>query len=331
MSIGFAVVGMGMGWARCRDLVKTPGTDLKCVVDLDAEKARRAGEELGCDHYGSLEPALGRKDVSCVMIMTPSGTHLEIAEQVARAGKHVLTTKPMEVTADKCLRMIAAAKRHGVKLAVDYEFRYDARLRQAKWALEQGMLGRPMMCEVRCKWFRGQEYYDQGGWRGTWKMDGGGALANQGSHLLDIILWLMGPPKAVSAEVCTLNHKIETEDTGAAMVEFKNGSRGLIQSTTTFPENTFFGVELHGTEGAFIIPSLTSPSRDDSYLLLKDAKKREAILSIKSDLPNGMADMARYIEKGIPPMAGAAEGLAAVRFLSEIYDAARKGSRVQCG
>ena len=242
--VNFAVIGLGMGRNRSRMIQDTDGAELKCVVDLQSDLAQKTGEELGTDWGSDIDDVLGRNDIDCVMVMTPSGTHAEIGIRAAKAGKHVITTKPMDVSTEACDRLIAACDEAGVKLAVDYQSRYvDNNYRVAE-ALKRGWLGRPILGEVRFKWFRSDGYFEHNdGWRGTWKMDGGGSLANQGAHLLDIITWFMGEVESVYGETAIMNHDIETEDIGLAILRFKNGARGAIVGTTTFPTDAYFSAE----------------------------------------------------------------------------------------
>ena len=179
--VGFAVVGLGMGRGRAKLITQTEGARLSCVCDLRDELAREVGEELSCDWTSSLDDALARDDVDAVLVMTPSGLHAKIGVQVAHAGKHVITTKPMDVSTAACDELIEAAASTGVLLGIDYQSRYvDTNFRVAS-ALQQGLFGRPLLGEVRFKWFRSDEYFQHGGgWRGTWAMDGGGGTGQPG-------------------------------------------------------------------------------------------------------------------------------------------------------
>ena len=257
--VNFAVVGLGMGSNRARMIKDTDGAELKCVVDFQAGLAKKTGEELGTDSTTNIDDVLGRDDIDCVMVMTPSGTHAEVGMRAAKAGKHVITTKPMDVSTEACDQLVAACDEAGVKLAVDYQSRYvDNNYRVAE-ALRRGWLGRPILGEVRFKWFRSDDYFEHnGGWRGTWNMDGGGSLANQGAHLLDVISWFMGDFESVYGEMAIMNHDIETEDVGLAIVRFKNGAKGVIVGTTTFPTNVYFSAEVHGTVGGILIEDVLS-------------------------------------------------------------------------
>ncbi len=155
--VGFAVVGLGMGYNRAKVIHETAGADLKVVVDLNTRRAAEVASEFGCAWTSSLDEALGRKDVDAVMVMTPSGTHAEVGIRAAQAGKHVITTKPMDVSTAACDRLIAACEAAGVRLGVDYQSRYvDNNYRVAE-ALRQGWLGKPILGEVRFKWFRGDD------------------------------------------------------------------------------------------------------------------------------------------------------------------------------
>jgi len=325
--IGFAVVGLGMGRSRARQIEEqTEGAEVKMVVDIKEDLAREVGEELGCDWSPNLEDALGRGDVDVVMVMTPSGLHAEVGVQAARTGKHVLTTKPMDVSTAACDRLIQAAAEAGVVLGVDYQSRYvDNNVRVAQ-ALEQGWLGRPILGEVRFKWFRSQEYFEHNdGWRGTWAMDGGGSLANQGSHLIDLLLWFMGEPVRVYAETAIMNHDIETEDIGLAVVNFASGAKGAVLGTTTFPTSVFFSAEVHGTQGGILIDAAL-----DGTMRTFGEGLEEKLGTVDNPLHSAMEDMVSAVEKGTPVRVDGREGRRTVALLEKIYASARAGRPVEC-
>jgi len=164
--VRFAVVGLGMGRGRSHLIQKTEGAELKCVIDLNEELAKKNGEELNVEWTTNFDEALGRDDIDCVMVMTPSGTHAELGVRAAKSGKHVITTKPMDVTTEACDRLISACDEAGVILAVDYQSRYVENNYRVAEALKRGWLGKPILGEVRFKWFRSDEYFKHGnGWR----------------------------------------------------------------------------------------------------------------------------------------------------------------------
>ena len=324
--VGFAVVGLGMGRSRARQIVETEGAEVKIVVDINAGLAEEVGQELGCSWTADLDEALGRQDVDVVMVMTPSGLHAEVGVEAARAGKHVLTTKPMDVSTAACDRLIKAADEAGVKLAVDYQSRYvDSNVRVAR-ALAQGWLGKPLLGEVRFKWFRSQEYFEHNeGWRGTWAMDGGGSLANQGSHLLDLLLWFMGDPVKIYAETAIMNHDIETEDIGQVILNFASGAKGMILGTTTFPTSVFFSAEVHGTEGGVLIDDVLK-----GEMRVFGEGLEEKLGTVENSVYSAMADMVSALEKGTELRVDGREGRRTVALLENVYTSAREGRIVEC-
>ena len=322
--VNFAVVGLGMGNNRARMIKNTDGAELKCVVDLRTDLAKKTGEDLGTDWTTDIDEVLGRNDIDCVMVMTPSGTHAEVGIRVAKAGKHVITTKPMDVSTQACDQLIAACDEAGVKLAVDYQSRYvDNNYRVAE-ALRRGWLGRPILGEVRFKWFRSDDYFEHnGGWRGTWQMDGGGSLANQGAHLLDVISWFMGDFESAYGEMAIMNHDIETEDIGLAIVHFKNGAKGVIVGTTTFPTNAYFSAEVHGTDGGILIEDVLN-----GKMRVFGEGLEERLQQINNPIHNIIEDFVKAVEEGGNVRVDGREGRRTVALLEKIYESARTGKAV---
>ena len=322
--IGFAVVGLGMGRNRARQVAETEGAELRVVVDLNEDLARQVGEEMGCAWRTALEDVLGRDDVDVVLVMTPSGLHASIGVEALRAGKHVVTTKPMDVSTKACDDLIAAADAGGLLLGVDYQSRYvDNNYRVAE-ALKQDLLGKPILGEVRFKWFRSQEYFEHGGgWRGTWAMDGGGSLANQGSHLIDLLLWFMGVPKTVYGETAIMNHDIETEDIGQAILNFESGAKGGILGTTTFPASPYFSAEVHGSEGGVLLDAVLS----GEMRVFGDGLE-EKLLAMDNPLTNVVEDVVSALENGTALRVDGREGRRTVALLENIYRSAREGKVV---
>ena len=323
---GFAVVGLGMGRNRARQVAETAGAELRVVVDLNEDLARQVGEEMGCSWCTTLEDAFGRGDVDVVLVMTPSGLHASIGVEALRAGKHVITTKPMDVSTKACDELIAAADEGSLLLGVDYQSRYvDNNYRVAE-ALKQGLLGKPILGEVRFKWFRSQEYFEHGGgWRGTWAMDGGGSLANQGSHLIDLLLWFMGVPKTVYGETAIMNHDIETEDIGQAILNFESGAKGGILGTTTFPASPYFSAEVHGSAGGVLLDAALS----GEMRVFGDGLE-EKLHAIDNPLANVVEDVVSALENGTDLRVDGREGRRTVALLENIYRSAREGKVLDC-
>src|ERR1035438_4657130 len=227
-----AVVGLGMGMVRAQQVVATPGAELVAVADLRAERRQAAVTKFGCRAYESFDDLLrGADDVDCVYVMTESGRHGEHGMAAARAGKHVICTKPIETTVDKALEFCRVCEECGVKLLVDFQMRYEPAVQRMKAAVEQGALGRPLFGEVRLKWWRGEDYYE--GWHGTWQLDGGGSLMNQAVHFLDVLQYVLGDVEEVYGACGVHAHvNCETEDMTNALLRFRNGAQGLIHTTT---------------------------------------------------------------------------------------------------
>ena len=323
--VGFAVVGLGMGHNRSRIIQDTDGAELKLVVDLDENRLRKVSSELGVKGTTDLDAALNRDDVDVVMVMTPSGTHADLGIQAARAGKHVITTKPMDVSTEACDRLIAACDEAGVLCGVDYQSRYvDNNYRVAE-ALRQGWLGKPILGEVRFKWFRAPSYFAaSGGWRGTWKMDGGGSLANQGAHLLDVLCWFMGDPVSVYGEMAIMNHEIETEDIGLAIVNFESGAKGTVAGTTTFPTSIYFCAEVHGTDGGVLIDDVLSGN-----MRVFGEGLQERLAAVENPLHNIAQDVVSAVERKTRLRVDGREGRRTVALLEAIYTSARAGTPIE--
>lgn len=319
--VGFCVVGLGMGKARAKTICETAGAKLVSVVDLNEQRAKECAAEFGCKHHLKMDDALGDDAVDFVMVMTPSGLHGDLAVQALNAGKHVITTKPMEVSLEKCDAMIAAWKKSGRILAVDFQRRYEEPYTKVKHAIDSGLFGQMVLGEARLKWYRSQAYYDAGGWRGTWKMDGGGALANQTIHEIDLLRWFMGKPKRVIGRYGIHCHKIETEDLGMAMIEFESGAVGMILGTTTYPTSVYSGLEVHGTEGGVM-----TTRGETQWHFLKGMEDRlekvQPVTQFKDVIQNAVA----AVRDGAAMICDGNDGRASIELLNAIYTSARNGS-----
>ena len=223
-----------MGEGRASLCAQTPGADLVAVCDLSAARGREAERDLGVPWLDSYDELLKRADVDVVGLWTPSGSHAGMALQALRAGKHVCMTKPMDITTAACDAAIHEAQNRGLLLAVDFEQRYQPRNHRIKRALDTGAVGRPLLADLRMKWYRAQSYYDAGvpqRWRSRLDTEGG-SLANQAVHFLDLMLWWVGDAERVAGRRGTCGHDIRTEDAAAAVVQFRGGAVGSVLTTT---------------------------------------------------------------------------------------------------
>jgi UDP-N-acetyl-2-amino-2-deoxyglucuronate dehydrogenase len=234
--LGFALVGCGRISGKHAEALTGGGVPegrLVAVCDVVLERARAVGEKYGVPWFTDMHHLMMQigNHIDVVNILTESGLHAKHTLELVRYGKHIVVEKPMALTLDDADSMIQACDRNGVKLFVVKQNRYNAPVQAARRALEAGRFGKLVMGTVRVRWSRDQRYYDQDSWRGTWAMDGG-VFANQASHHVDLLEWFLGEPETVYAASRTALVNIEVEDTGVAVIRFRNGAIGVVEATT---------------------------------------------------------------------------------------------------
>ncbi|MDZ4717191.1 MAG: Gfo/Idh/MocA family oxidoreductase [Roseiflexaceae bacterium] len=248
--LGFAIIGTGMiARYHAEAIANTPGTRLVAIGRSSATGAQEAAQRFGVPCETSLDALLARTDVDAVCICTPSGMHAQQAITAAQAGKHVLVEKPIALSLRDADAMIAACRDHGVRLGVALQRRSDPQFQAVRAAITAGALGRLVLGSVSVPYIRLQSYYESADWRGTWALDGGGALMNQSVHLIDLLIWFMGDVAEIQARIDTLDHQIEVEDCAAATLRFSNGALGSIIATTAAVPGFPHRVEIYGTRG----------------------------------------------------------------------------------
>jgi UDP-N-acetyl-2-amino-2-deoxyglucuronate dehydrogenase len=253
-SHGFGIVGCGViAPTHANAIAGLHGAHLVAVTDIVPEKAKAFAEERGVAWEADLDALLARRDIDVVSVCVPSGLHADIGVRAARAGKHLVVEKPIDVTVAAADRLLDAAESAGVLLTVISQHRFDTGPRRLRELVDEGRLGRLILGDAIIKWYRSQGYYESGDWRATWALDGGGALMNQGVHYVDLLAWIMGPVQEVTALCATQAHAIEVEDVALALLRFRSGAVGLLQATTAaypgFPER----LEISGTGGSVVI------------------------------------------------------------------------------
>lgn len=210
-------------------------------------------KEYHIHQYISYEEMLSDETIDVICICTPSGLHSDMIIKAAEAKKNIVVEKPMAITKKQCDDVIKSIKEHNVLLSVAYQSRFRDTFIKAKRVLDEGLLGKMMFADVAMKFHRLASYYSESTWKGTYLLDGGGALMNQGSHGIDILLYLMGDIDNVYANARTLKHDIEAEDTVAATVEYKNGAIGTIHASTSIYPGIPRVISIHGDKGSMII------------------------------------------------------------------------------
>ena len=252
--LGFAIIGCGaISNFHAKAIKNIENANLVCVYDYSFPFAQKFANEYNCTAVESVEEILLRKDVDVVCICTPSGLHAKYAIQVANAKKHIVIEKPMAITKEQLDKVIAAVQQNNVKVAVITQLRFTPAIQKIKKAVEEGRLGKIFTADYRMKYYRSPEYYSSSNWRGTWAMDGGGALMNQAIHGIDLIQYIMGGIKSVYADCRTLARDIEVEDTANILVEYSNGAIGVIEATTISEPAYPRIIEITGTNGTIVL------------------------------------------------------------------------------
>ena len=246
-----ALVGCGrISRNHLEAIDKVDGIRLVAVADIDFARARAVGELQGVPAFGSLEEMLAAVPSDLVAVCTPSGLHPQHGIVAAKAGRHVLTEKPMAISLAAADEMVHACDAAGVQLFVVKQNRLNPAIQLLKRAVDKGRFGRLYMANVTVRWTRPQSYYDAEPWRGTWEFDGG-AFMNQASHYVDLMQWLMGPAESVMAKTATQARRIEAEDSGVAVVKFRSGALGVMEvSVLTYPKNLEGSITLLGETGS---------------------------------------------------------------------------------
>lgn len=333
--MGFAIIGTGVIAPLHATAIKLiPEAELVSVVDVNEEKAREFQKKFeSTKSYTSLEDCLQDEAVDIVCICTPSGTHGNLAVRAAEAGKHILCEKPLEIQKDKMTAMINACRQAKVKLGVVYQRRLMGPTMKAKRMVEEGIFGKMTLADAHLKYYRDQAYYDSAGWRGTWEMDGGGALMNQGVHGIDLIQWFNGGIKKIFARAATMSRNIEVEDTAVALVEYNNGAFGTIQGSTLAYPSQMTRFELCGDEGTVIF--------DDKNILTCETlagKVNQNDWKLEDDhvIPEVRSpghyryvyDMIRAVQEDRDPFVSGEEGRKAVDVILAIYESAKTGKEI---
>src|ERR671910_579863 len=251
----FGILGCGViGPHHARAISGLADAELVAVADVVPGLADKLAGEYGCSSHYGLGPMLSGTKLDAVCVCTPSGMHAGDAIAALEAGKHVVIEKPVDVTLEAADRLLGVQRATGGKVAVVSQHRFDAATPAVHPAISTQQFGRLTAGSAEVPWWRYQSYYDSGGWRGTWELDGGGVLINQAIHSIDLLQWLMGPVVEVNAYTGLLAHeRIEVEDTAVAILKFAGGALGTIVATTAAYPGLTATIAVHGDRGSAII------------------------------------------------------------------------------
>jgi predicted dehydrogenase len=345
MSYGFGIIGCGMiSRFHSRAIEDVRGAKLVACFDNFSAAADKLAAETGCKAYHDLDEMLADHKVDIVTIGTPSGAHKEPAVAAAKAGKHVIVEKPLEITLSRCDAIIRACENGRVKLSTIFPSRFHESSIEMKRAIDGQRFGRLTLGDAYVKWYRTQAYYDSGKWRGTWQLDGGGALMNQAVHSVDLLTWLMGPVAEVTAHTATIAHeRIAVEDNLVATLRFENGALGVIEASTAVYPGYLKRIEIHGSEGSAVMEEEDIKFWD----FAKKQKRDEAIhrsMAQRHSTGGGASDPAAIghhgharqfqdvveaIKKDRTPAVDGREGRRSIEIILAIYKAAETGKAVK--
>ena len=337
---GFGVLGCGViSDTHLEAIQRLPNARIVAVCDSRETAAQAKAQQYGCDYYTDLAEMLKRDDLHVVNVVVPSGLHARLGIQCVEAGKHVICTKPIDITLERIDSLLAAAADHHVLVGATHQSRGFTVYKRLKRAIDEGRMGKLLYGSAIVPWFRSEEYYSDG-WHGTKALDGGGALINQSIHYIDLLLWMLGQPTQVFGWAENLGHRrLEVEDCASAVVKFQNGAHGIVQGTTCTYQGHPQRLEVHGTKGNVVITG------DEIALWEIEGEETEdnpgAGLTVGSADPRlGMqgeavpahteqiGDLLAAIDEGRQPRLNGAEARRAVELIIAIYRATETGQVV---
>jgi len=330
--LGFAIVGCGVvSQQHAAALASLPNAELVAVVDEDAARAQKAGTEYGVDWSQDLGATLERPDVDVVCVCVPSNLHATMGIPAAEAGKHVLMEKPIDISLGAADALLESCRKANVQLGVVSQHRFRPGFAPAKKIIDSGQLGKLVLADVHMKYYRTQEYYDSGAWRGKWATDGGGCLMNQGVHYVDIFHWLLGDVARITAKCVTRAHTIEVEDVATAILEFQSGAIGIIESSTaTYPEMPE-RIQISGTDGTILIEG----GELTQVVLRSDTANGQKVVAPESTAYQPgkfhamqIRDFVDAIRSGRDPMVTGQDGRKVLEIVLSVYESARRDAPV---
>lgn len=338
MTIRIGILGGGnISDTHARAALEIPGVEIVAMYGGNVQRTRALSERYGGTAYTDLDEFLSHDGLDVVLIGSPSGLHAEQATAAASRGIHVLCEKPLDVTTEKVDALLEAVDRAGVKLGVFFQNRAMPDVAWLKRQVDAGVLGEPFLAAAQVRWYRPPEYYSGSRWRGTWALDGGGALMNQGIHTVDLLIWLLGDVTEVYARTRTALHDIEVEDTVVATLEFASGAVATLEATTAaypgFPRR----LEISGTRGTILLeddrvttvavepaPTEQPPAGQGSQNVSASSATVADVREHRTVLEDFLAAIAEDRE----PMSGGREGRRSVAVVEAIYRSAREGKPV---
>ncbi len=339
----FGIIGAGViSSYHAKAIQEHPDGEIVAVADVVKASADRFVAEHGGEAMTDLAAMLRRPDIDAVCVCSPTYLHAEHAIAAMKAGKHVIVEKSMAINLPDATRMIATARENGVKLAVIFQKRTEEAAQRIKRAIADGVFGRMVFGDASIKYWRNQAYYDSADWRGTWKMEGGGASMTQGTHGIDLLLFMMGDVEKIYAWMDTVAHvRIEVEDVALALLKFKNGAYGRLQTATAVNPGQGNVFEFNGTHGTAVLveDTITSWAVSDS----KEVVAKETIVGVEGKASTAASSATVFpVEGHIKQIANfiaavrgeeelicdGVEGRRSLHLILALYESARRGEEV---
>lgn len=345
----FGIIGSGViSEYHARAIQAQSNGKIVAVSDIIRENAEKFAGKYHCEVAGDWQKMITRDDIDAVCICTPTGLHAQQSIAAAKAGKHVLVEKTMAIRVKDATEMIHVARDQGVKLGVIYQKRTEEAPNRIKKAVENGVFGRMIFGDASIKYWRNQAYYDSAAWRGTWEHEGGGSTITQGSHGIDLLLYMMGDVEKIYAKIDTVAHKnIEVEDIAIAILTFKNGAYGRLQTASATNPGQGNVFDINGTLGTAILVEdrITSWAVSDS----KETLAKETITEVKGEAGTAASSSTQFpveghiiqvknfiaaVRTGEELICSGEEGRRSLQLIAALYESARRGEEVyvdECG
>jgi len=339
----FGIIGSGVISEYHAQAIKAqPNTKIVAVSDIVRANAEKFAAKYKCEINDDWQEMIRREDIDAICVCTPTGLHAQQSIAAAKAGKHILVEKTMAIKVKDATEMIHVARDNGVKLAVIYQKRTEEAPNRIKKAIESGVFGKMIFGDASIKYWRDQAYYDSASWRGTWEHEGGGSSITQGSHGIDLLLYMMGDVEKIYAKIDTVAHKdIEVEDIAIAILTYKNGAYGRLQTASATNPGQGNVFDINGTHGTAVLveDKITSWAVSDS----KDTLAKETITETKGKAGTAASSATEFpveghiiqvknlisaVRTGEELICSGEEGLRSLKLIAAIYESAKREEEV---
>ncbi len=343
-AIRFGVVGLGMGEHHCVAINNARGATLAAVCDKHTGRLAERVKKFGVTGYDNYDDLLRDPDIDVISIVTESGVHADMGIAAAKAGKHIVMEKPVDIAPTRINKLEKAVAAAGVKCGCIFQSRMNPLNIALKKAIEKGKMGRVIGIHGALPWFRGQEYFSGpfGPWRGTWAMDGGGSMMNQGIHTIDLLTFLAGPVKRVCGFYDVFDHDIEAEDHAVACLQFANGALGTVFTTTCARPGGPQAIYGFGSKGSFrkegdVLVHFEMGGKTERTRMMEkfggkqvDGGASKDAMAVAADGHTLiMEDMVRAIRQNREPAIPLSQARHAVEIVCAVYKAAGTGRTIE--